>query len=84
MGNPYGLAIDVQNLLNRTNPIILLYTYGIMKLLVIKLTMEFLRYLSRTLVAPFEGFWIQTLNLDSSDLFLIMKVWLLIVISNSG
>ena len=80
MGNPYGLAIDVQNLLNQNQSYYSTIYIWDNETLSYKTHNGISGDIYQGLVAPFEGF------LDSNSksrfkrfLFLIMKVWLLIV-----
>ena len=67
MGNPYGLAIDVQNLLNQNQSYYSTIYIWDNETLSYKTHNGISGDIYQGLVAPFEGFWIQTLNLDSSD-----------------
>ncbi|MFL3008433.1 MAG: LamG-like jellyroll fold domain-containing protein [Candidatus Neomarinimicrobiota bacterium] len=67
LGNPYGLAIDVQSLLNQNSSYYSTIYMWDNENLTYKTHNGISGDIFQGLVAPFEGFWIQTLNLDSSE-----------------
>jgi len=84
LGNPYGLAIDVQNLLNQNQSYYSTIYIWNNQTLSYKTHNGISGDIYQGLVAPFEGFWIQTLNLDSSDFIFDYESMVVNSYGNSG
>ena len=84
LGNPYGLAIDVQNLLNQNQSYYSTIYIWDNETLSYKTHNGISGNIYQGLVAPFEGFWIQTLNLDSSDFIFDYESMVVNSYGNSG